>query len=68
VRFVRAVLEDLGPGRAELDRLVRRQLASAGPSVRAFREVPRDVGRWRGEDLGDDGWLARTDDGVGQQG
>jgi hypothetical protein len=68
VRFVRAVLEDLGSRRDELDRLVRRQLASAGPSVRAFREVPRVVGRWRGEDLGDDGWLARTDDGVSRKG
>jgi hypothetical protein len=68
VRFVRAVLEDLGPRRAELDRLVRRQLAAAGPSMREFREVPRLEGRWRGEELRDDGWLTRADDGVGLQG
>jgi hypothetical protein len=68
VRFVRAVFDDLGPGRVELDRLVRRQLSSPGPSVRAFREVPRIAGRWRGEERGDDGWLARADDGVGRPG
>jgi hypothetical protein len=65
VRFVRVTAEDLGPGRAELDRLVRRQLAAAGPATREFREVPRAEGRWRGEDPLDDGWLFRADDGVG---
>lgn len=66
VRFVRAAAEDLSStGRAELDRLVRRQLATDGPRAREFREVPRAEGRWRGDDSGDDGWLARTDDGVG---
>ena len=65
VRFVRVSNEDLGPRRAQLDRLVRRQLAVPGPVQRAFREVPRVEGRWRGEDTGDDGWLFRTDDGVG---
>jgi hypothetical protein len=68
VRFVRVALEDLGPGRTELDRLVRRQLAAGGPESRTFREVPRAEGRWRGEDAGDDGWLARADDGVGRAG
>lgn len=65
VRFVRVAAEDLGPGQAELDRLVRRQAGSSGPAVREFREVPRLEGRWRGEDPGDDGWLVRADDGVG---
>jgi hypothetical protein len=65
VRFVRVSSEDVGPGRAELDRLVRRQLATPGPARRAFREVPRAEGRWRGGDAGDDGWLFRADDGVG---
>lgn len=65
VRFVRVTTDDLGPGRAQLDGLVRRQLATAGPAVRAFREVPRREGRWRGGDPGDDGWLHRADDGVG---
>ena len=66
VRFVRVVMNDLGPGRGELDRLVRRQLASGAPTMRAFREVPRSEGRWRGGNPGDDGWLARADDGVGR--
>jgi len=66
VRFVRVTNKDLGPRRAELDRLVRRQLAVPGPVRRAFREVPRAEGRWRGEDTGDDGWLFRSDDGVGR--
>jgi hypothetical protein len=66
VRFVRVVNEDLGPRRRELDRLVRRHLAVPGPAQRAFREVPRAEGRWRGEDPGDDGWLFRADDGVGR--
>ncbi len=65
VRFVQVTNDDLGPGRAKLDRLVRRLLATAGPPSRVFREVPRAEGRWRGEDPGDDGWLLRTDDGVG---
>lgn len=66
VRFVRVVAEDLAPARrTELDRLVRRQLSPAGPGTRAFLEVPRAEGRWRGGDAGDDGWLALADDGVG---
>ncbi len=66
VRFVRVVAEDLAPTRrTELDRLVRRQLSAAGPGARAFREVPRTEGRWRGGVTGDDGWLALTDDRVG---
>jgi hypothetical protein len=66
VRFVRGTTEDVGPGRAELDRLVRRHLATPGPAIRQFREVPRAEGRRRGDDPGDDGWLSRTDDGVGR--
>ena len=65
VRFVRVTIDDLGPGRLQLDRVVRRQLASPGPAARLFRAVPRAEGRWRGEDPGDDGWLRRADDGVG---
>ena len=66
VRFVRVAFDDLSPSRrVELDRLVRRQLVSEGPRTRAFREVPRAAGRWRGDVTGDDGWLSRTDDGVG---
>jgi Transcriptional regulator, AbiEi antitoxin len=68
VRFVRVTMADLGPRRAQLDRLVRRQLAGGGPAARAFREVPRPEGRWRGEDPGDDGWLFRADDAVGHPG
>lgn len=65
VRFVRVAARDLGPGRKELERLVRRHLAVTGPEARSFREVPRPEGRWRGDDPGDDGWLIRADDGVG---
>jgi hypothetical protein len=66
VRFVRVAFDDLSLSRrVELDRLVRRHLASEGPRAREFREVPRAVGRWRGEDTGDDGGLSRADDGVG---
>jgi hypothetical protein len=65
VRFVRVTMTDLGPQQRDLERLVRRQLAISGPDVRSFREVPRTEGRWRGEEPGDDGWLARADDGVG---
>jgi hypothetical protein len=62
VRFVRIAAEDMTPTRrVELDRLVRRHLATGGPRVREFAEVPRTEGRWRG----DDGWLPRADDGVG---
>jgi len=64
-RFVRVTMTDLGPQQRELERLVRRHLAISGPAVRSFREVPRTEGRWRGEEPGDDGWLARADDGVG---
>jgi hypothetical protein len=66
VRFVRPAAEDLSPSRRpDLAHLVRRHLATEGPRVRDFREVPRPEGRWRGEDTGDDGWLSRADDGVG---
>jgi hypothetical protein len=66
VRFVRVSAEDMVPRRrVELGRLVQRQLAIEGPPVREFSEVPRTEGRWRGTDAGDDGWLCRTDDGVG---
>ena len=66
VRFVRIAAADMAPDRrADLDRLVRRQLATDGPREREFFEVPRAEGRWRGTSAGDDGWLPRTDDGVG---
>ena len=65
VRFVRVVWADLSGGGSQLAPLVRRHLAAGGPRVREFREVPRTVGRWRGEEPGDDGWLIRADDGVG---
>jgi hypothetical protein len=66
VRFVRVAAEDLSASRrGDLDRLVRRQLAVAGPRDRDFDERPRPEGHWRGTDVGDDGWLDRTDDGVG---
>jgi hypothetical protein len=66
VRFVRAAAVDLSSsGRSALGRLVRRQLAGEGPRVREFREVPRSEGRPRETGAGDDGWLARADDGVG---
>jgi hypothetical protein len=68
VRFVRVVMDDLGPARGKLDRLVRRQLAVSGPPVREFQEVPRTEGRWHGTSNGDDGWLTRADDGVGRAG
>jgi hypothetical protein len=68
VRFVRVTFADLHRGRRELERLVRRQLATTGPRTRAFREVPRIEGRWRGDEAGDDGWLDRVDDGVGRVG
>ncbi|WP_246625828.1 type IV toxin-antitoxin system AbiEi family antitoxin domain-containing protein [Modestobacter italicus] len=65
IRFVRAAAVDLGSRRAELDRLVRRCLATPGPATRDWSEVPRPTGRPRGASDGDDGWLARTDDLVG---
>jgi hypothetical protein len=66
VRFVRVAAEDMTPTRRlELGRLVGRQLAAEAPRVREFTEVPREAGRWRDGDGGDDGWLARADDGVG---
>ncbi|CCG02545.1 type IV toxin-antitoxin system AbiEi family antitoxin domain-containing protein [Blastococcus saxobsidens] len=69
IRFVRVAAEDMPPARrARLGALVRRQLAVEGPCVRDFREIPRAAGRWRGDDDGDDGWLARADDGVGAPG
>lgn len=69
VRFVRIAAEDMAPTRrGQLEGLVRRQLAAEGPRVREFGEVPRAEARWRGSDPGDDGWLARADDGVGPRG
>jgi Transcriptional regulator, AbiEi antitoxin len=66
VRFVRVAFADLSVSRrAGLDGLVRRQLATEGPRVREFEEVPRTTGFWRGTDTGDDGWLSRADDTVG---
>ncbi|WP_166509626.1 type IV toxin-antitoxin system AbiEi family antitoxin domain-containing protein [Blastococcus sp. TF02-8] len=68
VRFVRVAAEDLRPRRlSDLDRLVRRHLADAGPRARDFTEVPRAEGVWRGTGTGspDDGWLTRADDAVG---
>ena len=47
VRFVRLVDEPLGRGWAPVEARVRRELASPGPATRAFRAVPRDVGRVR---------------------
>jgi hypothetical protein len=64
VRFVRAAAVDLGPGRWELDRQVRRSLLVPGPAHREFEEVPRVAGRFRAGSAGDDGWLARADDTV----
>lgn len=69
IRFVRVAAEDMPAARRErLGALVRRQLSVRGPRERDFREVPRAAGRWRGDDAGDDGWLARADDGVGGPG
>jgi hypothetical protein len=65
IRFTRVGAVDLGSGRAELDRTVRRLLAVPGPARRDFDEVPRAAGRHRGGPVGDDGWLARADDLVG---
>ena len=66
VRFARIAAEDLSPSRRdELGRRVLRQLATEGPRVREFSEVPRAEGYWRGTIEGDDGWLQRADDGVG---
>jgi hypothetical protein len=65
VRFVRVATDDLDRGRQALDRQVRRTLATPGPAVRDFQEVPRAEGRFRGDDTGDDGWLFRADDQVG---
>jgi hypothetical protein len=66
VRFVRVAAEDLGGSRRQgLRSQVQRTLASPGPAVREFREVPRPEGRFRDEDPSDDGWLARADDRVG---
>jgi hypothetical protein len=68
VRFVRVAGEDMTPTRrVQLDRLVRRQLATDGPPMREFREVPRMEGSWRSADDGDDGWLPRAGDGVGSR-
>ncbi len=68
VRFVRIAAEDMAPPRRDrLGGLVRRHLSIEGPRAREFREVPRARGRWRGGDAGDDGWLARVDDGVGRR-
>ena len=66
VRFVRVAAEDMALARRDrLAALVQRRLTSEGPGVRDFLAVPRAEGRWRGGAAGDDGWLARADDGVG---
>jgi hypothetical protein len=65
VRFVRVATDDLSMGRQALGRQVRRSLATPGPAVRDFQEIPRAEGRYRGEDTGDDGWLPRADDRLG---
>jgi len=68
VRFVRPVADDLGHRqRPALAARVRRALAERGPATREFEEVPRAEGRFRGEDTGDDGWLFRADDRVGNR-
>ncbi|TFV52149.1 hypothetical protein E4P43_07685 [Blastococcus sp. TF02A-35] len=68
VRFLRVGYEDLAGGRRELDRAARRLLAAPGPEVPDVRAVPRAEGRSRVGEAGDDGWLARVDDGVGRPG
>lgn len=66
VRFIRVAAEDLWPDRRPgLGRAVRRQLDVHGPAAREFAEVPREEGRPRGPDAGDDGWLVRADDRLG---
>ena len=66
VRFARVAAEDLSNRRRQdLGSRIRGALGIPGPETRRFREVPRPVGRSRGEDRGDDGWLARADDAVG---
>jgi hypothetical protein len=65
VRFARVTYPDLTSGRREFEGLMRRHLAIPGPTLRDFHAVPRDLARWRGEEAGDDGWLARADDRVG---
>ena len=47
VRFVRLVDEHLGRGWAPVEARLRRELTSPGPATRAFRAVPRDMGRVR---------------------
>ncbi|MGY2004966.1 type IV toxin-antitoxin system AbiEi family antitoxin domain-containing protein [Blastococcus sp. SYSU DS1024] len=68
VRFLRVLYEDLNGGRRRLDRSARRLLAVRGPEGREFLAVPRPAGRARGHAAGDDGWLARVEDGVGRPG
>lgn len=68
VRFLRVLHADLSGGLRRLEVSARRLLASPGPEVREFRAVSRPEGRWRDGDAGDDGWLARVDDGVGRPG
>ena len=65
VRFVRLAAADLGDQRPTVVTTVHRLLATSGPSDRAFHEVPRAVGRARDGQVGDDGWLLRSDDRVG---
>ncbi|MFQ1000836.1 hypothetical protein [Modestobacter sp. SSW1-42] len=65
VRFTRLTAGDLTHQRREVAGTVQRLLATPGPSDRAFREVPRAVGRLRDGQRGDDGWLHRADDRVG---
>jgi hypothetical protein len=47
VRFVRLVDEDLSPGWVSVEDRVRRELQVPGPPIRAFRAVPRSIGRRR---------------------
>jgi hypothetical protein len=65
VRFTRLAMEDLSRRRRpDLASGLRQALCTTGPVTRRFREVPRAVGRWHGEDPGDDGWLPRADDRI----
>ncbi|MDP5183640.1 hypothetical protein QOZ88_13425 [Blastococcus sp. BMG 814] len=68
VRFLRVAYEDLAGRRRVLDRSARRLLATPGPEMSDVRAVPRPDGCSRDDEAGDDGWLARVDDGVGRPG
>ncbi|NEK86691.1 type IV toxin-antitoxin system AbiEi family antitoxin domain-containing protein [Blastococcus saxobsidens] len=67
VRFLRVTYEDLAGESRVLDRSARRLLATPRSGVCDFRAVPRPEGRPRDGQAGDDGWLARVDDGVGRR-